>query len=163
MGVTVPQESTPTGSAPGAPPEAGADADVLPSGLRLAVMRLGRRLRQQAVGQVTASQLSALASVNGRGPLSLGELAGIEQIAPPSMTRIAARLEDMGLVERRIDAADRRVARLAITPAGEDLLSETRTRRDLYLARCLQRFTEEERRTLAAALPLLERLAVNDE
>jgi len=136
--------------------------DSLPSGLRLAVMRLARRLRQQSVGQVTASQHSALATVGARGPLSLGEMAAIEQIAPPSMTRIAARLEQVGLVERQVDPADRRIARLAITAAGASLLEETRTRRDLYLARCVQRFTEEERAVLAAALPLLERLASDD-
>jgi DNA-binding MarR family transcriptional regulator len=133
--------------------------DSLPSGLRLAVMRLARRLRQQSVGQVTASQHSALATVGAKGPLSLGEMAAIEQIAPPSMTRIAARLEQMGLVERQVDPADRRIARLAITAAGASLLEETRTRRDLYLARYVQRFTEQERAVLAAALPLLERLA----
>jgi DNA-binding MarR family transcriptional regulator len=138
------------------------DPEALPSALRLAVMRLARRLRQQSVGQVTASQHSALATVGARGPLSLGEMAAIEQIAPPSMTRIAARLEEMGLVQRQVDSADRRVARLAITAAGAHLLEETRTRRDLYLARCLQRFTAEERAALAAALPLLERLASDD-
>lgn len=136
-----------------------ADLGALPSALRLAVMRLSRRLRQQASGQVTASQLSALTTVRHRGPLSLGEMATIEQIAPPSMTRIAARLEESGLVERQVDPADRRVARLALTPAGEALLDEYRTRRDLYLARLLHGFTAEERQILEAALPLLERLA----
>jgi DNA-binding MarR family transcriptional regulator len=125
-------------------------------------MRLARRLRQQSVGQVTASQHSALATVGTKGPLSLGEMAAIEQIAPPSMTRIAARLEEMGLVERQVDPTDRRIARLAITTTGSQLLAETRTRRDLYLARCVQRFTDDERRVLAAALPLLERLASDD-
>src|ERR1700733_11622340 len=149
---------TPEGSpAPGSPDEEG-----LPSALRLAVMRLARRLRQQSVGQVTASQHSALATVNSRGPLSLGEMAAIEQIAPPSMTRIAARLEDMRLVERQIDPGDRRVARLAITAEGSRLLAETRTRRDLYLARCLHRFTDDERKILTQALPLLERPASED-
>jgi DNA-binding MarR family transcriptional regulator len=139
-----------------------AHLDLLPSGLRLAIMRLSRRLRQQAVGQITASQLSALTTVSKRGPLSLGEMAAIEQIAPPSMTRIAARLEETGLVERQVDRADRRIARLAITDAGSALLEETRTRRDLYLARRLQDFTDHERGVLADALPLLERLAVVD-
>ncbi len=141
-------------------PEAGSSN--LPSGLRLAVNRLARRLRQQAVGQITASQLSALASVAQRGPVALGELAAIEQIAPPSMTRIAARLEDAGLVERSPDAEDRRVARIAITAAGMRLLAETRTRRDLYLAKRLGRMAPEQLAVLEAAVPLLERLAAED-
>ncbi|MHB1536747.1 MAG: MarR family winged helix-turn-helix transcriptional regulator [Acidimicrobiales bacterium] len=134
----------------------------LHSQLRLVVLRLSRRLRQQAVGQITASQLSALSAVGSRRELTLGELAAIEQIAPPSMTRIASRLEEQGLLERRADATDRRVARVVITAAGERLLQETRTRRDAYLAQRLQRFSPEERDVLARAIPLLERLACEE-
>jgi len=137
-------------------------APTLGSQLRLVVLRLSRRLRQQAAGEITASQLSALSVVANQGELSLGELAAIERIAPPSMTRIAARLEERGLLERRVDAVDRRVARVALTPAGETLLAETRTRRDAFLAARLQEFSAEERALLAKAVPLLERLASRD-
>src|ERR1700694_1370772 len=102
----------------------------LPSQLRLAVMRLSRRLRQESVGDITASQLSALASLERTGGLSLGELADIERIAAPAMTRMATRLEAMALVVRTVDAADRRVARLVLSEAGHGLLNEARTRRD---------------------------------
>jgi DNA-binding MarR family transcriptional regulator len=131
----------------------------LGSQLRLAILRLSRRLRQQAVGDITASQLSALSAVAKRGEVTLGELAAIEQIAPPSMTRIAARLEEQGLLERRTDASDRRVARVVASPTGEALLAETRTRRDAFLAARLRSLTPEERSILAKAVPLLERLA----
>jgi DNA-binding MarR family transcriptional regulator len=131
----------------------------LGSQLRLVILRLGRRLRQQAVGEVTPSQLSALSTVAKQGELTLGELAAIERIAPPSMTRIAARLEDEGWLERRVDTSDRRVARVAVSPAGQALLDETRTRRDAFLANRLQQLTEEERALLERAVPLLERLA----
>jgi DNA-binding MarR family transcriptional regulator len=137
-------------------------APTLGGQLRLAVLRLSRRLRQQTVGEVTASQLSALQSVAKHGELSLGELAAIERIAPPSMTRIAARLEERGLLERRADTADRRVARVAISPAGQALLTENRSRRDAFLAARLQDFTAEERAVLDRAIPLLERLASED-
>jgi DNA-binding MarR family transcriptional regulator len=126
-------------------------------------MRLSRRLRQESVGDITASQLSALASIERTGGLSLGELADIERIAPPSMTRIATRLEAMGLVVRTIDVADRRVARLALSEAGHGLLNEARTRRDAYLAQRLHLFTAAERDILAQALPLLERLTRDEE
>ena len=135
---------------------------MLPSHLRLAVLRLARRLRQQTVGQITPSQLSALSSIAKAGELSLGELATIEQIAPPSMTRIAARLEEIGLVQRRVDAADRRVARVVVSEAGAKLLEETRTRRDAYLAVRLRGLSEEELDLLERAVPLLERLAVEE-
>jgi DNA-binding MarR family transcriptional regulator len=134
----------------------------LPSQLRLAVLRLSRRLRQQVVGDITASQLSALTAVAKHGPLSLGELAAFERIAPPSMTRIAARLEERGLVDRRTDAADRRVARVVVTDEGTALLDETRTRRDAYLAARLSSLDDAQRALLAAALPILEQLAAED-
>jgi DNA-binding MarR family transcriptional regulator len=135
----------------------------LPSQLRLAVLRLSRRLRQQAVGDVTASQLSALSAIEKRGDLSLGELAAIERVAPPSMTRIAARLEERGLVVRRVDAADRRVARVAVTEAGHAILDETRTRRDAYLAARIGSLSPEDQDLLLRALPILERLAVEEQ
>jgi DNA-binding MarR family transcriptional regulator len=126
--------------------------------LRLAVLRLSRRLRQQTVGDITPSQLSALSSIAKYGEVSLGKLAAIERIAPPSMTRIAARLEERNLVTRRVDASDRRVARVLATQDGLDVLEETRTRRDAYLAVRMQRLTPEEQEVVAKAVPLLERL-----
>lgn len=132
--------------------------DILPSRLRLAVMRLARRLRHEAGGDITQSQLSALASVERSGPVSLKDLAEIERVAPPSMTRIATCLEERGLVMRTVDSTDRRVARLAITGAGRDLLAESRARRDGYLARRLQALPDAERELLEQALPILERL-----
>jgi DNA-binding MarR family transcriptional regulator len=132
------------------------------SQLRLAVLRLSRRLRQQAAGGITPSQLSALSTVAKRGEMSLGELAGIERIAPPTMTRIVARLEERGWLERRVDASDRRVAKVAVTSTGQSLLDETRNRRDAFLAARLQSLSPEELDVLERAVPLLERLAVDD-
>jgi DNA-binding MarR family transcriptional regulator len=127
--------------------------------LRLAVLRLSRRLRQQAVGEITPSQLSALASIAKHGELSLGALASIERIAPPSMTRIAANLEAQGLVVRRSDDVDRRVARVAISDSGRAVLDEIRNRRDAYLAVRIRDLSEEDRDLLAKAIPILELLA----
>ena len=125
----------------------------------MAVMRLARRLRQESVGDITQSQLSALAVVDREGPLSLGDLAEIERVAPPSMTRIAARLEEQGWVVRTVDATDRRVARLRISDSGRALLKETRSRRDAYLATRLRGLPVDDLEVLGRALPLLERLA----
>jgi DNA-binding MarR family transcriptional regulator len=130
----------------------------LPAQLRLGVMRLARRLRQETPGQVTPSMQSALSMLDRHGPLTLGELASLERVAPPSMTRIAARLEEAGLVVRSADTGDRRVARVAVSPEGRRLLKDIRGRRDAYLATRLRSFTQDERALLDRALPLLERL-----
>ena len=132
--------------------------------LRLGVLRLARRLRQQhADGDVTASMLSALSTVERRGPLTLGEVAAIEQVQPPTMTRIVARLEDLNLVGRTTDAADRRVQRVAVTREGARFVAKSRTRKDAFLAARLAELTPAERDALTAALPLLERMAGGDQ
>jgi DNA-binding MarR family transcriptional regulator len=133
-------------------------AELTPSQLRLVVMRLARRLRQEAGSDITWSQQSALATVERLGPISLKDLADAESITPPSMTRISTCLEDRGLVVRTADAADRRVARLAITDAGRLLLEQTRERRDAYLAERLSALDPEARATLSDALPILQGL-----
>jgi DNA-binding MarR family transcriptional regulator len=131
--------------------------------LRLALVRLARRLRsEQADAGLTPSMASALASIERAGPISLGELAAVEQLAPPSLTRIVGRLEDAGLVERVIDAADRRIARVEITDVGRRLLHKIRSRKTAFLARRLSKLTDDERAVLADALPLLEALLDGD-
>lgn len=134
----------------------------LSSRLRLTILRMSRRLRQEAAGEITASQQSALASIKLSDAPSLGELAAIERIAPPSMTRIVAHLEEQGLVRRRPDEADRRVSRLELTDAGEALLAATRSRRDAYLADRLRRLSDKELEVISQALPLFERLIADD-
>src|SRR3954451_13799337 len=130
--------------------------------LRLGVMRLARRLRQQNVGDVTASMLSALSSIDHNRGLTLGELATLERISPPSMTRVVARLEEHGLVTRQVDTGDRRVARVSSTPEGQKLLQQNRTKKDAYLAARVANLSVEERAMLHAALPVIERLVTDE-
>ena len=135
----------------------------LPTRLRLAIMRLARTLRQQSVtDDITPSMLSALSVVERRGPLSIGELAITERVSPPSMTRVVSHLEERRLVTREVDFTDRRVARLRVTPAGARTLAAMRTRKQAYLAQRLRLMSEEDRSLLAAALPVLERLAEDE-
>ena len=78
------------------------------------------------------------------------------------MTRIVARIEELGYVTRVVDAADRRVARVEITDAGRTLLARSRTRKDAFLARRVAEFTDAERALLAQRVPILERLQDDD-
>jgi DNA-binding MarR family transcriptional regulator len=131
----------------------------LASALRLAVTRLARRLRQESTeGDVTPSQLSALATIEREGPVTLGDLAASERVQPPTMTRIVGALTDQGLVAREVDETDRRVVRVRVTPAGRRLLARTRRRKAAFLATRLARLSPEERELLRRALPVLERL-----
>src|SRR5258706_15790939 len=94
------------------------------SRLRMALARLARRLREEAmaVDDVTPSQISAMSSLLDLGAATLGELAAAERIQPPSMTRIVARLEEAGFVSRVTDPTDRRFVRGSLTPAAEQFM-----------------------------------------
>jgi DNA-binding MarR family transcriptional regulator len=148
-------------AAPPSTPSTAIDA-ALVARLRLVVMRLSRRLRQQHEGDVTASMLSALSSIANLGPLTLGALAAVEQVQPPSMTKIVGKLEERGFVIREVDPQDRRVARVRVSEEGEAFVARSRTLKNAYLAERLERFDDAELRALERALPLLERL-VEDE
>jgi DNA-binding MarR family transcriptional regulator len=126
--------------------------------LRPVIARLGRRLRQEAGGELSPSQGTALATIDRHGPLTTGELADRERIQRPSATRVIARLEEAGLVDRTQDPADRRSFVVALTPAGRELLARMRTRKDAYLARRLRDLDADERATLDRAAAILERV-----
>jgi DNA-binding MarR family transcriptional regulator len=126
--------------------------------LRLAIARTARRLRQEAGGELSPSQTTALATIDRHGPLTPSELALRERIQRPTVTRIVARLEEDGLVQRTRDPQDGRSSLVALTPAGRELLARGRTRKDAYLARRLCELDGEERATLQRAAAILERL-----
>lgn len=130
----------------------------LPARLRLVVTRLARRLRQQSETSVSPTQNAALATIERRGPLTLGELAELEAVQPPTITAAVDRLENDGLVQRRRDPNDRRVTHVQITAAGRRLLEESRSRTTAYLERRLQSLTARERATLERAAAILERV-----
>ena len=149
-----------TTSPPRQPPiDADPSDEALASRLRLSVARLHRRLRQSADPGLTISQLSALASIERDGPITLGDLARVEQVQPPTITALTGKLEAAGLVERTIDASDRRVHRVAVTTKGARLLHGHRRRKNAYLERRLRVLTDDERSTLARAARIMESLA----
>ena len=131
----------------------------LASRLRVGVARLARRLRQEGAGEdATPSQLTALSTLYHRGPLTPGELAALERVKPPSMTRIVAALEERGLVTREPSPDDGRVVWIVVTDQGRHAHEEYQQRRDEWLHRRLAGLTGEERAVLARAAALMERL-----
>ncbi len=125
-----------------------------------AITRLNRRLRQaRPVGDLTLSQLSALTSLELTGALTPRELADMERVRPPTMTRIIAKLAERGLLQRAPHPTDGRQVVLAATPAGRAVIAEHRRARDAWLARRLAALTTDERETLRRAAELLNRIA----
>lgn len=131
--------------------------------LRLSATRLARRLRQESGAGLTPSQLSALAVIDKRGPLTLGRLAEIERVAPPSVTKLAAKLVSEGLVARTVDPEDRRIAHVATTEAGAELMAESRRRKAAWLASRIEALDGDQQRRLADALDVLDALVRTEE
>lgn len=130
--------------------------------LRVAIARLSRRLRRHELAGLTPTQLAALATVERAGPLRLGDLAAAEGIAPSTLTRLVAVLEELGYVQRCADPKDARASTLAITPLGHETLERLRAEGTALLTQSLLSLTNEQRAALAAAVPALELLADPD-
>ncbi|MER6949896.1 MarR family transcriptional regulator [Nonomuraea sp. NPDC000554] len=115
-------------------------------------------LRRTVAGQpVTSQQYGVLGSLE-QGARRMTELAEEHAVQLPTMTVQINRLEDAGLVARGTDPADARVRTVELTGEGRDRLRAVRQARIAHLSRELSGLTEEERATLAAALPVLAKL-----
>jgi len=134
--------------------------DVLADRLHTAAIHLLRRLRREddAAG-LSAPRLSALSVVVFGGPITIGALAGAEQVRAPTMSRLVAALEVQGLVRRVSDRTDHRIVRVEATARGRALLQAGRRRRVGVLTGDIRELSAAERRTLTTAIPLFERLA----
>jgi DNA-binding MarR family transcriptional regulator len=132
--------------------------------LRISVSRLARRLRAERIAQglqpeLSDTQLAALAALEKHPAMSPGELAEHEKVQPPSMTRVIAALEERSLVVRAPHPTDRRQVTLTVTEEGRELVHQLRRLREAWLARRLRELSPQERATLRAAAPILEKLS----
>jgi DNA-binding MarR family transcriptional regulator len=139
------------------------DVAELATRLRVEIGRLKRQIRQHTRDGLTPSQISALATMDNRGPVRLGELARIESVAPPTLTKIVAGLEELGLVERMPDPNDGRSALVGLTRAGRGALTRIRTERTAFLAERIARLSPADQARLGETIELLTRLAEPDE
>jgi DNA-binding MarR family transcriptional regulator len=134
------------------------DTTAIAARLRLSATRLARQLRQESDAGLSPSQLSALATIERHGSLTLGALAEQERVAPPSVTKVVAKLEAAALVVRRLDEADRRVAWVSTTPLGTARLAKIRQRKTMWLSAQIAQLDDNQRRRLADALDVLDAL-----
>jgi DNA-binding MarR family transcriptional regulator len=131
--------------------------------LRLAVVRLNRRLRAQRTDQnVSLTQIAALSTLHKCGALTPGKLAAKEGVQPPSMTRVIAALEDMGFVERSPHPTDGRQSIVTLTDTGRTFVEDTISVREAWLDRKLAELSGDEREVLAQAAEIIDRMAGNE-
>ena len=127
--------------------------------LRLALTRLTRTLRRESHTNLTASQVSALATVEEFGPLRISALATYEAMDPSVATRVVASLETLSLVTRTSDPEDKRASLVSLSDVGRRELNALWSERTLELDARLARLSAHERGELEDALPVLERLS----
>jgi DNA-binding MarR family transcriptional regulator len=121
-------------------------------------MRISRRVRFESTQFVAPHQLSVMARLEDNA-LTPRELASIECVSPPSMTRTVAGLVERGLVARQDDPLDGRQVFLSLTVQGRLTLKETRRKRDAWMATRLKGISADEREVLIRASVILTRLA----
>jgi DNA-binding MarR family transcriptional regulator len=153
-----------TGVSDGAPAlsaaaAAHADPGIDAARLRVAVLRLSRRLRKHDLAGLTPSQLSTLSSVGKHGPVRLGDLAAAERIAPSTLTRLVNVLEGLGYLRREPAPDDARAYLVSVTERGEEALERIRDEATSMLTDILLTLPADQLHALADALPALEQLA----
>jgi DNA-binding MarR family transcriptional regulator len=132
------------------------DAAAVADRLHSAAIHLLRRVRKEDdASGLTAPKLSALSVLVFGGPRTIGALAAVEQVRPPTMSVIVAELERAGLVAREVDEEDRRVVRVRSTPEGERLMHEGRRRRTAWLTRRLAALPPDDLAALDRAAALV--------
>jgi DNA-binding MarR family transcriptional regulator len=121
-------------------------------------MRISRRVRFESTHVVAPHQFSVMCRLEDahRTP---GELAEIEKVSAPSMTRTVAGLVERGLIERTDDPADRRQVILSLTPEARTLLKEIRQKRDAWMSVRVGRLSPEDQEVLRQAAAILTRVA----
>lgn len=127
--------------------------------LRVAVLRLSRRLRKHDLAGLTPSQLSTLSSVGKSGPLRLGDLAAAERIAPSTLTRLVNVLEERGYLLRQPAPDDARAYLVTVTDSGNEVLERIRDEATSLLTEMMRNLPPDQLAALEAALPALEQLA----
>ncbi|MEZ5185323.1 MAG: MarR family transcriptional regulator [Candidatus Nanopelagicales bacterium] len=138
-----------------------ATSNVVPE-LRIAVMRLARRLRsERASDAMTPSQMAVLGTLMRQGAMCPADLASTERVQPPSMTRILNTLQESGMVTRTPHPTDGRQVLYEATQEARRMVQEDRERRDHWLSQRLSMLSAEDQRILERSIPILESLALD--
>ena len=132
--------------------------DAAVSRLRLALLRVARRIRQNDWTELTPSQQSVLVMLDRFGAMSLGDLAAREGVRPPSVTRTVQALEAAGMISRRGPSRGSRRVEIDLTDAGRLAAVEVHSKRDAWLSGRMGSLSDAEIDALRTATPILEQL-----
>ncbi|MEN3311400.1 MAG: hypothetical protein V7645_729 [Actinomycetota bacterium] len=141
-----------------------ADPTLLANRLRPVLLQLNRQLRREihSLG-VTGGQVSLLVQIKYHPGIGIRELAALERISVPGMSKFISRLEEAGLVQRAPVAGDQRRVGLTLTAAGQKVLRSVKSRRTAWLAARLRDLDPHELDAIDAAIEPLAHLLGEDE
>lgn len=131
---------------------------ILADRLRLSMIRLSRQMRRNDPSELSMTQLSLLATVVREGPLGVGQLAEIENLPSPAVTRLADKLEAAGYVQRQVNPGDRRGVLVTATSAGRGLLARRQRTENAWFAERLAALGSADRAALERTVGVLEAL-----
>jgi DNA-binding MarR family transcriptional regulator len=137
------------------PTALGADLGAVVARLRRV---LRRAMRRDATGPLSPAASEVLVSIAERPGMGVNEVAEELRLAPNTVSTLVRQLADRDLLVRSTDPADRRAARLDITPAARARIAAHRAARAETMERALAHLDPAERQVLARAVPLLHRL-----
>ena len=132
------------------------------SALRGVISDLHKRLRKQvySAGGLSITEVTTLSYLDKSGPLFPSDLAEINKVKKQSMSQVLKHLEDLKLIRRVVSKQDKRKTAISLTGEGKRMIEKTRYERDEWLAAVIrERIGEKDARILAAAMPLLRRIA----
>ena len=141
-----------------------ADPTVLANRLRPVLLHLNRHLRREvhSLG-VTGGQVALLVQIKLHPGIGIRELAALERISVPGMSKFSSRLEDAGLVQRAPVEGDQRRVGLTLTPAGHKVLRSVKSKRTAWLASRLRDLDPDELEAIDAAIEPLTHLLAEGE
>ncbi len=126
--------------------------------LRPVLLKLARHLRRELHElDVTTGQVSILGHLAEHPEIGLAQLAALEGVSRPRMSKVIQEMLIAGLVFRH-RGVDRRRVGLAVTPRGRQVLRSVRKRRTAWLAARLEHLQADELAALEDAIPLLAKL-----
>jgi DNA-binding MarR family transcriptional regulator len=141
------------------------DTTDLANRLRPVLLKLNRELRREihSLG-VTGGQVGLLVQIKARPGIGMRELAAVERMSVPGMSKFIAKLEDAGLVQRAPVEGDQRRVGLSLTPAGHKVLRSVKSKRTAWLAARLGQLEAQQLEAIDAAIePLAHLLELHEE
>jgi DNA-binding MarR family transcriptional regulator len=135
------------------------DTTALANRLRPVLLKLNRELRREihSLG-VTGGQVGLLVQIKYRPGIGMRELASLERMSAPGMSKFIARLEEAGLVQRAPVEGDQRRVGLSLTQAGEKVLRSVKSKRTAWLSARLRQLEPEQLEAIDAAIEPLVHL-----